>query len=36
MIKLRRMRLAGHEARMREKRNAHKILVGKSEGKRPL
>jgi hypothetical protein len=36
MIKSRRMRLAGHVARMREKRNAYRILVGKSEGKRPL
>jgi hypothetical protein len=36
MIKSRRMRLAGHVARMREKRNAYRILVGKPEGKRPL
>jgi hypothetical protein len=36
MIKSRRMRLAGHVARMREKRNAYRILVGKLEGKRPL
>jgi hypothetical protein len=36
MIKSRRLRLAGHEARMREKRNAYRILVGKPEGKRPL
>jgi hypothetical protein len=36
MIKSRRMRLAGHVARLGEKRNAYKILVGKSEGKRPL
>jgi hypothetical protein len=36
MIKLRRMRWAGHVERMREKRNACRILVGKSEGKRPL
>jgi hypothetical protein len=36
MIKSRRMRLAGHVARMGEKRNAYRILVGKSEGKRPL
>jgi hypothetical protein len=26
----------GHVARMGEKRNAYKILVGKPEGKRPL
>jgi hypothetical protein len=26
----------GHVARMREKRNAFRLLVGKSEGKRPL
>jgi hypothetical protein len=36
MIKSRRMRWAGHVARMRETRNAHRILVGKPEGKRPL
>jgi hypothetical protein len=36
MIKIRRMRRAGHVERMREKRNAYKIFVGKSEGKRPL
>jgi hypothetical protein len=29
------MRTAGHGARMGEIRNAYKILVGKSEGKRP-
>jgi hypothetical protein len=29
-------RWAGHVARMREKRNAYMILVGKLEGKRPL
>jgi hypothetical protein len=27
------MRWAGHVARMEEKRNAYRILVGKSEGK---
>jgi hypothetical protein len=32
----RRMMWAGHVARMREKRNAYRILVGKPEGKRPL
>jgi hypothetical protein len=36
IIKLRRMRLAGHVERMREKKNAYRILVGKPEGKRPL
>jgi hypothetical protein len=36
MIKSRRMRRAGHLARIGEKRNAYRILVGKSEGKRPL
>jgi hypothetical protein len=36
MIKSRRMRWAGHVARMREKRNVYRILVGKPEGKRPL
>jgi hypothetical protein len=36
MIKLRRMRWAGHVERMGEKRNAYRILVGKPEGKRPL
>jgi hypothetical protein len=36
MIKSRRMRWAGHVARIGEKRNAYRILVGKPEGKRPL
>jgi hypothetical protein len=36
MIKSRRMTWAGHVARMGEKRNAYRILVGKPEGKRPL
>jgi hypothetical protein len=36
MIKPRRMRWMGHVARMGEKRNAYRILVGKPEGKRPL
>jgi hypothetical protein len=36
MIKSRRIRWAGHVARMGEKRNADRILVGKPEGKRPL
>jgi hypothetical protein len=35
VIKSRRMRWAGHVARMGEKRNAYRILVGKPEGKRP-
>jgi hypothetical protein len=30
------MRRAGHAARIGEKRNAHRIFVGKPEGKRPL
>jgi hypothetical protein len=33
IIKPRRMRWAGHEARIGEKRNAYRILVGKPEGK---
>jgi hypothetical protein len=36
MIPSRRMRWAGHVARMEEKRNAYRILVGKPEGNRPL
>jgi hypothetical protein len=36
MIKSRRMRWGGHVARMGEKRNAYRILVGKPKGKRPL
>jgi hypothetical protein len=36
MIKSRRMRWAGHVARMRANRNAYRILVGMPEGKRPL
>jgi hypothetical protein len=36
IIKSRRMRWAGHVARMGEKRNAYKLMVGKPEGKRPL
>ncbi|KAJ4443949.1 hypothetical protein ANN_05738 [Periplaneta americana] len=31
-----RLRWAGHVARMGESRNAYKLLVGRSEGKRPL
>ena len=36
VVKLRRMRWAGHVARMEEERGMHKVLVGKPEGKRPL
>jgi hypothetical protein len=36
VIKARRMRWAGHVARMGEVRGAYNILVGKSEGRRPL
>jgi len=36
VIKLRKMRWAGHVARMGEERGAHRVLVGKPEGKRPL
>jgi hypothetical protein len=35
IIKSRRMRWAGHVARM-EERNVYRLLVGKPEGKRPL
>jgi hypothetical protein len=35
-IKSRRMRWAGHVARMGEGRNVYRVLVGRSEGKRPL
>jgi hypothetical protein len=35
-IKARRMRWAGHVARMGEGRNLYRVLVGKPEGKRPL
>jgi hypothetical protein len=35
-IKSRRMRWAGHVARMGEGRNVYRVLMGKSEGKRPL
>jgi hypothetical protein len=35
-IKSRRIRLAGHVARIGLKRNAYRILVGNPEGKRPL
>jgi hypothetical protein len=36
MTKSRRMKRAGHVARMGEKRNMCRILVGKPEGNRPL
>jgi hypothetical protein len=36
IIKSRRMKLAGHVARMGKKRRAYKLLVGNPEGKRPL
>jgi hypothetical protein len=36
VIKSRRMRWAGHVARMEEKRCAYRILVGRPEGRRPF
>jgi hypothetical protein len=36
MIKSRRMSWTGHVPRMNEKRNVYRVLVGKSEGKKPL
>jgi hypothetical protein len=36
IIKSRRMRWAGHVARIGEKKNACRLFVGKPEGKRPL
>jgi len=36
VIKSRRMRWAGHVARTGEERGAYRVLVGKSEGKRPI
>jgi hypothetical protein len=36
VIKSRRMRWAGHVARMGEGRGVYRVLVGKPEGKRPL
>jgi hypothetical protein len=36
IIKVERMRWAGHMARMGEKRNVYRLLVGKPEGKTPL
>jgi hypothetical protein len=35
-VKSKRMRWAGHVARMGEERKVYKVLVGKPEGKRPL
>jgi hypothetical protein len=35
VIKWRRMRWAGHAARMGERRGLHRVLVGKTERKRP-
>ena len=36
VVKSRRMRWAGHVARMGENRGVHRVLVGKPEGKSPL
>jgi len=36
MIKSRRMRWAGHVARMGKKIGVYRVLVGKPEGRRPL
>jgi hypothetical protein len=36
IVMSRRMRWAGHVARMGEKMNVYRLLVGKPEGKRPL
>jgi len=36
VVKSRRMRWAGRVARMVEGRGAHRVLVGKSDGKRPM
>jgi hypothetical protein len=35
-VKSRRMRWAGHVARVGEERNVYRVLVGKPKGKRPL
>jgi hypothetical protein len=35
-IKSRRMRCAGHVARIRVERNVYRVLMGQPEGKRPL
>jgi hypothetical protein len=36
VIKSRRMRWAGHVARMGYRRGVYRVLAGKAEGKRPL
>jgi hypothetical protein len=36
ILKARRMRWAEHVARMGEKRNAYRLLLGKPEGRRPI
>ena len=36
VVKSRRMRWAGHVARVGEDRGVHRVLVGKPEGRRPL
>jgi hypothetical protein len=36
VVKSRRMRWAGHVARIGQKRGAYRILVGRPEGRRPL
>ena len=36
VIKSRRMRWAGHVARMSKERGVYRVLVGRPEGKRPL
>ena len=36
VIKSRRMRLAGHVARMGKEREVYRVLVGKPEGKKPM
>ena len=36
LIKSRRLRWAGHAARMGERRGVYRVLVGKPKGKRPL
>ena len=35
-LKSRRLRWAGHVARIEQSRNAYRVLMGKPEGKRPL
>ena len=35
-IKSRRLRWAGHVARMEQSRNAYRVLLGEPEGKRPI